>query len=426
MAGVDWETAYKRCSLQNDSLIDIQDVQNHFSFLKGLLPIWSSVKGHFTPWIAYRGCFRKSVCTESTRSQLKQQSSHYIDNNTAGNCYFECISKNNTNRDCANKANFFFALSKSLCLCLCGNAPLQNISNSSKCELSCGSSIDNGECGGIGHFSLYEPMHIKLPETYLGGFCLTCRARSDLINTQLYSGDCNGNIAGYCITNNGRMSLPPLVSTFASYWNHCKNQSMYIVGDTSHTLCQKEDNVWTGLRKYKIDISNIDNELCYIIDMHQDTINYKNGNCTENRLFLCKRDISPSNKYSKSTEKIAPPPFSSETSWKTKTTSSYKSLSSRGITSHFNITTYTPPPSIGNLATIVGASTAGIIALTFVVFFILCLLKRRKFQCLQVEQQANHHHGSNDSTYSDLVATSTRQVDSHIYTTLPYNKQVIL
>lgn len=168
MAGVDWETAYKRCSLQNDSLVDIQDVQNHFSFLKGLPPIWSSVKGHFTPWIAYRGCFRKSVCIESTRAQLKQQSSHYIDNNTAGNCYFECISKNYTNGDCANKANFFFALSKSLCLCLCGNAPLQKISNSSKCELSCGSSIDSGECGGIGHFSLYEPIQLNYRKHILG------------------------------------------------------------------------------------------------------------------------------------------------------------------------------------------------------------------------------------------------------------------
>lgn len=174
------------------------------------------------------------------------------------------------------------------------------------------------------------------------------------------------------------MSLPPLVSTFASYWNDCNNQSMYIVGDTSHTLCQKEDNVWTGLRKYKIDITNNDNETCYIIDMHQDTINYKNGNCTENRLFLCKREISPSNKYSKSTEKRAPPPFSSKTSWKTKTTTSYKSPSSRGITSHFNITTYTPPPSIGNLATIAGASTAGIIALTFVVFFYFMFVKKTK------------------------------------------------
>lgn len=379
----DWETAYKRCSLQNDSLVDIQDVQNHLSYLKELPPIWSSVKGHFTPWIAYRGCFRASVCNKSTGAQLKQQSCHYISNNTAGNCYFECISKNYTNGVCANKASFFFALSKSLCLCLCGNTPLQQISNSSECKLSCGSSIDNGECGGIGYFSLYEPMHIELPKTYFWGFCLTCRSRSDPSNTQLYSRDCDENIAGYCINNNRRVALPPLLSTFAFYWNHCKNQSMYIVGDISHRFCQKEDNVWTGLRKYKIDNSNTDNETCYIIDMHQGTINYKKGNCTENRIFLCKREVSLSNKYGNSTKKRMTHPLSSETSWKTKTTSFYKTSSSRGITTrHFNITTNTPSSnSIGNVATIAGACISGIITLTFVVFLILCFLKRRKFQC---------------------------------------------
>lgn len=107
MRGVDWETAHKFCSSQNDSLVHIHDVQNHASFLKGLPPIWSSVKGHFTPWIAYRGCFKESVCNTSTRSQLTQKSCHYIDNNTAGNCYFECKSKNYTNGGCANIANFF-------------------------------------------------------------------------------------------------------------------------------------------------------------------------------------------------------------------------------------------------------------------------------------------------------------------------------
>lgn len=79
--------------------------------------------------------------------------------------------------------------------------------------------------------------------------------------------------------------------------------------------------------------------------------------------------------------------------------------------------------SIG-IATIAGASIAGILALTFVVFLILCLLQRRNFQCLQVEQQANRHHRSNDTTYDDLVVTSQRQDESHVYTTLTYNKHV--
>lgn len=104
MTGVDWETAYKRCSSQNDSLPDIHDVQNYDR--KKLLTIWSSLKGQFTPWIAYRGCFKNSICNISTTEHLAQQSCHYIDNNTAGNCYFECQSKNLTNGGCANNPHF--------------------------------------------------------------------------------------------------------------------------------------------------------------------------------------------------------------------------------------------------------------------------------------------------------------------------------
>lgn len=51
----DWEEANERCKSQNDSLISIQDIKNDHSLMMVDSPIWSSVKGTFTPWIAYKG-----------------------------------------------------------------------------------------------------------------------------------------------------------------------------------------------------------------------------------------------------------------------------------------------------------------------------------------------------------------------------------
>lgn len=75
--------------------------------------------------------------------------------------------------------------------------------------------------------------------------------------------------------------------------------------------------------------------------------------------------------------------------------------------------------SVGNKATIAGASIAGIIALIFVVFLVVFLFRRRRFQCLQENQQhANRVHVSNNTTYDGLVFTSERQDDNHTYNTL--------
>lgn len=51
-SGVDWETANEHCRKQNYSLVDRQDVQKNLSYFSGLPPIWSSIKGQYTPWIA--------------------------------------------------------------------------------------------------------------------------------------------------------------------------------------------------------------------------------------------------------------------------------------------------------------------------------------------------------------------------------------
>lgn len=63
--------------------------------LTGLKPIWSPVKGQFTPLIAYKGCFGEStsICGSLTAEKLTNKKCHTIINNLAGNCYFECRSK---------------------------------------------------------------------------------------------------------------------------------------------------------------------------------------------------------------------------------------------------------------------------------------------------------------------------------------------
>lgn len=53
-----WEEANEHCKSQNDSLVSIQDIRS-LSLTVGHFPIWSSVKGTYTPWIAYRGKWRK-------------------------------------------------------------------------------------------------------------------------------------------------------------------------------------------------------------------------------------------------------------------------------------------------------------------------------------------------------------------------------
>lgn len=55
-----WDEANDNCKRQNDSLVKIHDLRK----LKHLEPlIWSSLRGKFTPWIAYRGTFSNKVHT---------------------------------------------------------------------------------------------------------------------------------------------------------------------------------------------------------------------------------------------------------------------------------------------------------------------------------------------------------------------------
>lgn len=175
-----------------------------------------------------------------------RKKTHYLERNTVGNCYFECKLKNENYGGCASNVNFFFGLRMSMCLCLCDIFIRNQISESDECH-SCGTSINDGECGGSYYISLYETINIKLSDAHFGGFCLTCRSQSDsnVNRSVLYSIDCNDNATGYCVLKHGGVSsIPSIMSTFTSYWRYCKYYNRYIIGTTSQTFCKKKNIVF--------------------------------------------------------------------------------------------------------------------------------------------------------------------------------------
>lgn len=168
--------------------------------------------------------------------------------------------------------------------------------------------------------------------------------------------------------------------------------------------------------------------------MRYGTVNYKKRNFTERHFSFCKREIGqiyfPNIQYINTTDDIVKLTLTQwrGTTWTAKTISSYESLPTRGNTvNYFNFTINAPSlTSKVNETTIAGVSIAGILSLPFVVFLV-CLLKRRRFHCLQAEQQeAVRHHGSNKTTYDDLVVTSQIHDYNHTYDTLRQaSKQVM-
>lgn len=60
--GVTWTIANEHCRTQTDSLVDILDVENHFSYFKGITPIWSSV----------------NICWSATKKHLTKTSFCHI------------------------------------------------------------------------------------------------------------------------------------------------------------------------------------------------------------------------------------------------------------------------------------------------------------------------------------------------------------
>lgn len=86
---------------------------------------------------------------------------------------------------CAKNANVSFGLQKSMCFCLCDNTKKRHISERAKCNTSFVTSKTNGECGGIGCFSMYKSMNVSLSDAHFGGFCLTFRQKNDLSNYRM-------------------------------------------------------------------------------------------------------------------------------------------------------------------------------------------------------------------------------------------------
>lgn len=127
-------------------------------------------------------------------------------------------------------------------------------------------------------------------------------------------------------SNNSITPMDTNMSQFDAYWNRCKMQKLYIVGNTE-CICQKRSmTIWTGLRKYDIGIHikhtdytctyrfvffcqkillkliNIkvlkcnsfylesvrSNQTCYSIERNETIIGYRERNCTESLPFICK------------------------------------------------------------------------------------------------------------------------------------------
>lgn len=276
----EWEEANNRCKSQNDSLVRIHDIHNHQSIMIEYSSIWSSVKGKYTPWIAYRGCYEGGLCEGHCDKLI---------NNTIGNCYFHCKSNNYSEGGCADTEEFYFALQENLCSCLCDKTKLSKISESINCSLSCEQDINKGECGGKTFFSKYEVITVNLSKRSFRGFCLACRKQDGRI--QLSSMECDATANGYCVANNNDVTAKDTqMSSFDEYWNRCKKGNLYIVGNTEY-ICQKSNTyLWTGLRKYIIESVKSDHN-CYSIDKYRNTISYTERNCTESLPVICKQHI---------------------------------------------------------------------------------------------------------------------------------------
>eukprot|EP00105_Crassostrea_gigas_P023406 XP_011443223.2 PREDICTED: uncharacterized protein LOC105339400 [Crassostrea gigas] len=319
-----------------------------------------------------------------------------------------------------------------LCKCFCEKNEPPDFSESTNCNVSCGQDINNGECGGETFYSMYEVTNVTLSHASFGGFCLTCRMQHGSI--VLSSMDCDAKANGYCVDSNN--SITPMdtnMSQFDAYWNRCKMQKLYIVGNTE-CICQKRSmTIWTGLRKYDIE-SVRSNQTCYSIERNETIIGYRERNCTESLPFICKHhtDIYSTEKIesSKSTTPTIPSLDYSPTIEQTSTSkpvhvhvTSMKTSSSISRSSHIDSTPSTKLEGTSP-TTIAGACIAGIVAAISVVILVFCFIKRRKLHCLQSEQQqAKRPNMFDNSTYNDLTVTNQRHNGTHTNTSSEYDNQ---
>lgn len=129
--------------------------------------------------------------------------------------------------------------------------------------------------------------------------------------------------------------------------------------------------------------------------------------------MLCTKEIYhytvTSKEHTKTTKNTSPPSLTRETS-RTTATISLTSLTTSDASKLTIATSISPfPESEGYTAAKVGAGIAGVVLL-FVVFLIICFLKRCRFQCIQSnQQQAKRDKVFNNTTYDDSVVKSTNK-----------------
>lgn len=231
----------ERASRPGDILVRQDNIRNPRLKTTVKLPAQSSMEGKYTPWIAYRGCYKISS------SPTNQPTNYYvINNNTVGNCYRQCNMKAMKNNSRGNITDVLFGLQKSHCFCI---TPVRSdLGQSDRCNITCSpSSFEDGECGGQGHFSAYT--EYKPQGRLLAGLCLICSNNSSII--QIRGTECHKIATGVCVSDDSLKSTVHFNGTMNFYWNNCKIKNKFITGNTD-IVCQNMAT-WTGIRKYKID-----------------------------------------------------------------------------------------------------------------------------------------------------------------------------
>lgn len=56
------------------------------------------------------------------------------------------------------------------------------------------------------------------------------------------------------VMSNGTLIQETNKSTYDAYWERCRKEDLYIVGNTLQICSYSTIGIWTGLRKYKIGI----------------------------------------------------------------------------------------------------------------------------------------------------------------------------
>lgn len=177
-------TLQEHCLTGNGSLIRLKNLNDSGSPIELLTrPMWSSVDGNDTPWIADIGCYDITIAPHNHRQPPTQ-----IANNTIEGCYLECH-KDYIN--CGKNESIYFALKESRSFCFCNIEEL--ISHYNECDESC--SLDQ-QCRSENYYSVYTEYAIENKGS--DGFCLICSNRDKIPDANVSDFGCDGESVGMC------------------------------------------------------------------------------------------------------------------------------------------------------------------------------------------------------------------------------------